>query len=148
MASVAFSYSYEFDEDEDYCETAIIKEYKKQLKTRNVVDAILINTRYLDRLTPEQLKEVGACATITGESQITLLTELNEELFNAVRTLEEADGSLVFKNTNAIDAVKLISTLNRFDYCAFCLVSAIQQLIWYKIGNFTVLYIELDTESG
>ena len=141
-AQVLFEFTYGFEENEDYFESNVIKRYTKELAKRNKVDGIVIQTGYLGRLTLDNIKFLKACAIIHDE-EVKLFSECN-----FIEHFKEYYGSIVFNNTDAKDAVKLINELDKLNYCACCSVSNISNLIWYKVDDLTVLYVEMDTESG
>jgi hypothetical protein len=145
--TVASSYSYSFDsedEDAEYDEDVVFYEYKRQLASRNKVDAIVISTCYLDRLTLGNIKELNVSAII--EDDVIVFDGGFEEFYDIFKnkTLQ----GLVFKNTEAIDTIHLIRKLGEINYCAHCDVPNITELIWYTLGEKTVLYVSIDTESG
>jgi tRNA A37 methylthiotransferase MiaB len=146
--TIAYEYTYEFepeDENEDYDEDVAFDAYKKQLENRNEVDAIIINTCYFDRLTLGNIKDLKVSAIIDDDTVITF-DGVVEDFYNSFK--EEDLQGLVFKTTEAIDTIKLISKLEEIDYCVHCTVQNITELNWYTVNGKTVLYVSVDAESG
>ena len=140
-----YSYSCDFeDEDQDYDEDVAADAYKTQLTNKRAVDAIVISTFYLDRLTPENIKNLGVCAMIDDDT-VTVFGE-SEDFYDVFN--ENDLPGLVFKTTDALDTIELIQKLNEIEYCAHCNVPNISEMIWYTVNGKTVLYVSIDTESG
>jgi len=143
--TVAYEYSYSLgDEDDEYDDDVVFNAYETQLEDRNDVDAIIINTYYFDKLTIGDIKELKVSAIIEKENVIS---------FNGVEDFydifkENVLEGLVFKSTKAIDTIELIGKLADVDYCAHCDVQAIIDLTWYSVNGKTILYVNIDTESG
>jgi hypothetical protein len=145
---VAYEFSYSFDsedEDADYDENKAIREYKRQLAARNDVDGIIINTCYLDRLTLGNIRDIEVSSIIDEDSVINFCG-IDEKYYHVFE--EEDLYGLAFQSTKAIDALKIIRKLKDLNFCAHCDVPNITELIWYIVDGKTVLYINIDTESG
>ena len=155
MCDITYQFSYYYydpkneDEEEhgdkiDFDEDDAIKTYKMQLADRNEVDAIVISTYYLDRLTLKNIKELKMSAIIEDDGVITFDNEI-EEFYDSFKN-EDLQG-IVFKTTNAIDTLELIGKLESIGYCANCNVQNISDLIWYNVDGKVVLYVSIDTKS-
>jgi hypothetical protein len=143
--TVAYEYSYSLgDEDDEYDDDVILKAYKTQLANKNKVDAIIINTCYFDRLTPGDIKKLKVSAII--EENVKSFNSIVEDFYDIFKE-NDLEG-LVFKSNKATDTIKLISKLANTDYCAHCDVQNITDLTWYSVNGKTILYVNIDTESG
>jgi hypothetical protein len=154
IASLYFDSLYFYHSDSDCdCDSEgdIEDNYRKMLDTfldqnphLKKVACIAIQTSYTHRIINQTDLEFSVCFTDKCWAPQLAPTIHNMETYNIIKDVID-DGVVVFDDYDVDNVFNRIDLLGSGQYCSFCKISNLYEMIWYKVGDNILVLCTVDT---
>jgi hypothetical protein len=149
--------NFDYDTNHDYYYTDYSKMLSKFLDNNEnlkEVHYICVNTRYTHRIIEmynenDKINMIQPAVIFTDKEWNPQLAPkiIDNNTYEIVKDVCKFD-SCVFNAKDSVDVFDCISDLGSLDYCGFCKISSLQNIMWYDVNGKTVMIAYVDTESG
>jgi hypothetical protein len=117
------------------------------------ISYIGINTRYTERIMTyeklDKLKAILINGSLMNKWYSVKAISNNPDATSELRKGRDFRGTVFFEETDPHAAFDYIDRLGVQNYCAFCEISCINEIKWYRSPDGKMIMVcEMDTESG
>ena len=152
------------DMDADDMDAMVLALFKKTLADflsahpdMATISYIGVCTGYTDRILRKEnamKKLLPSVRVIYGDKYTmpsNVLYKPDSDVYNLINDISHYHkiGSVIFADSEPMKVFEYVNDLSAINYCAFCKISCIYSMAWYKLPNgTTIMMCDVDTESG